>query len=132
MKFPNYYCYPAILTYEDGYEIAVTFPDLPGCTTSGQTEEEALRMAQEAMGGHLWCMEEDGDPIPEPTSLKDVALEENETVTLVSVYMPAIRLAETNKSVNRTVTLPAWLNAAAIERGINFSQLLQESIKRML
>ena len=132
MKFPNSDCYPAILTYEDGYEIAVTFPDLPGCTTSGQTEEEALRMAQEAMGGHLWCMEEDGDPIPEPTSLKDVALEENETVTLVSVYMPAIRLAETNKSVNRTVTLPAWLNAAAIERGINFSQLLQESIKRML
>ena len=132
MKFPNYQCYPAILTYEDGYEIAVTFPDLPGCTTSGQTEEEALRMAQEAMGGHIWCMEEDGDPIPEPTSLKDVALEENETVTLVSVYMPAIRLAETNKSVNRTVTLPAWLNAAAIERGINFSQLLQESIKRML
>lgn len=132
MKFPNYYCYPAVLTYKERYEIAVTFPDLPGCTTSGQTEEDALRMAQEALGGHLWCIEEDGDPIPEPTSLKDILLEGNETVTLVSVYMPAVRLAETNKSVNRTVTLPAWLNDAAMARGINFSQLLQESTKKML
>ena len=35
MKLQDKYVYPAIFTYEDGYEIAVTFPDLPGCTTSG-------------------------------------------------------------------------------------------------
>lgn len=132
MKLPNDYCYPAVLTYEDGYEIAVTFPDLPGCTTSGETEAQALDMAKEALGGHLWCLETEGEEIPAPSSLKDIVLKNNEQVTLVHVYMPSIRLAEVNKSVNRTVTLPAWLNAAAIERGINFSQVLQDSIKQML
>jgi len=51
---------------------------------------------------------------------------------LVDVYMPSIRNANANKSVNRTVTLPAWLNAAALERNINFSQVLQEALKQQI
>ena len=38
MKKNDRYAYPAILTYDEGYDIAVTFPDLPGCATSGETE----------------------------------------------------------------------------------------------
>lgn len=46
--------------------------------------------------------------------------------------MPAVRMAQNNKSVNRTVTLPAWLNAAALERNINFSQVLQDALKTQM
>ena len=46
--------------------------------------------------------------------------------------MPSIRMANVNKSVNRTVTLPAWLNAAALERGLNFSQILQDALKQQI
>lgn len=53
----------------------------------------------------------------------------NERVVLVDVYMPSIRMAQVNRSVNRTVTLPAWLNAAALERNANFSQILQDALK---
>ena len=49
MKKPDNYIYPAILTYEDGYDIAVTFPDLPGCATCGSDEEDAMKMAKEAL-----------------------------------------------------------------------------------
>ena len=122
------YLYPAVFTYEEGYEIAVTFPDFPGCTTSGADDAESLKMAKEALGGHIWGMEMDNDEIPEPTSLCDVELEENERAVLVDVFMPAIRLEKENKSVNRTVTLPAWLNAAALEKDINFSQVLQAAL----
>ena len=132
MKKPDVYVYPAVFTYEDGYEIAVTFPDLPGCATSGATESEALSMARDALGGHLWCMETDGDPIPSPALLHDVELEKNERAVLIDVYMPAVRLAQTNRSVNRTVTLPAWLNAAALEKGVNFSQTLQSALIEQL
>ena len=59
-------------------------------------------------------------------------LEDNERAVLVDVYMPSIRNANVNKSVNRTVTLPAWLNAAALERNINFSQVLQEALKQQI
>lgn len=42
--------------------------------------------------------------------------------------MPSVRNANINKSVNRTVTLPAWLNSVALEHNINFSQLLQDAL----
>ncbi len=41
-------------------------------------------------------------------------------------------MAQNNRPVNRTVTLPAWLNAAAMENGINFLQLLQDALKVQL
>lgn len=129
MKKPDRYVYPAVLTYEDGYEIAVTFPDLPGCATSGETDNEALMMAKEALGLHLWGMENDGDELPAPSSIRDIELEAGEIVALVEVYMPSIRLSQENRSVNRTVTLPAWLNAQAMERGVNFSQVLQDALR---
>lgn len=129
MKKPDRYVYPAVLTYEDGYEIAVTFPDLPGCATSGETDTEALMMAREALGLHLWSMENDGDELPSPSSIRDIELEAGEIVALVEVYMPSVRLSQENRSVNRTVTLPAWLNAQAMERGVNFSQVLQDALR---
>ena len=128
MKRKDRYVYPAIFTYEDGYEIAVTFPDLPGCATSGADEQESLMMARDALGGHIWCMENDGDDLPPPTRLRDILLEANEQAALIDVFMPSVRLSQENRSVNRTVTLPAWLNAAALQRGVNFSQALQVAL----
>jgi predicted RNase H-like HicB family nuclease len=129
MKKPDRYVYPAVLTYEDGYEIAVTFPGLRGCATSGETDTEALMMAKEALGLHLWGMENDGDELPAPSPIRDIELEAGEIVALVEVYMPSVRLSQENRSVNRTVTLPAWLNAQAMERGVNFSQVLQDALR---
>ena len=77
-------------------------------------------------------LEEDGEEIPAPTSLAKVTCEANERVVLIDVYMPSIRMAHVNRSVNRTVTLPAWLNAAAQEKNINFSQVLQDGLKQRL
>lgn len=101
MKKSDNYIFPAVLTYEDGYDIAVTFPDLPGCATSGIDKEDALKMAKEALRGHLWCMETDDDKIPMPSKIKDVKCDENEVVVLVEVHMPVIRLAHENRSFNR-------------------------------
>lgn len=125
------YFYPAVFTYEDGQEIAVDFPDLK-CATSGETEDDALLSARELLGCVLNGLEEDGEEIPVPTPLAKVKTEANERAVLVDVYMPSIRMAHINRSVNRTVTLPAWLNAAAMERSINFSQVLQDALKQQL
>ncbi len=125
------YFYPAVFTYEPGQEIAVVFPDLD-VATSGENEEDALLAARELLGCVMLGMEEDGEEIPQPTHLTDIKLEKNERSVLIDAYMPTIRMAQVNKSVNRTVTLPAWLNAAAMERGINFSQVLQDTLKKTL
>lgn len=125
------YFYPAVFTYEEGQEIAVVFPDLD-VATSGENDDDALLSARELLGCVMFGLEEDGEGIPEPTPLSAVALEPNERAVLVDVYMPAVRMAQNNKSVNRTVTLPAWLNAAALERNINFSQVLQDALKTQM
>ncbi len=131
MKKAERYFYPAVFTYEPGQEIAIDFPDL-GCATSGVNDDDALLSARELLGCVLYGMEEDGEDIPDPTPLSDVETRANEYTVLVDVYMPSIRQANINRSVNRTVTLPAWLNAAALERNINFSQVLQDALKAQL
>lgn len=125
------YFYPAVFSYEDGEEIAVVFPDLD-VATSGENDDDALLSARELLGCVMFGLEEDGEMIPAPTALSAVALEANERAVLVDVYMPSVRMAQNNKSVNRTVTLPAWLNAAALERNINFSQVLQDALKTQI
>ena len=131
MKKIDRYCYPAVFGYKPGEEISVTFPDL-GVATSGEDDQDALISARELLGITLYGMEEDKEQIPEPSRLADVHLEQDERAVLVDVYMPSVRAAGSNRSVNRTVTLPAWLNAAALEHGVNFSQLLQDAIKSQL
>ena len=128
MRKVDRYFYPAVFTYESGQEIAVVFPDL-NCATSGTNDDDALLSARKLLGCVLFGMEEDGKESPAPTPLSEVKMETNERVVLIDVYMPSIRQAQVNRSVNRTVTLPAWLNAAAIERNINFSQVLQDALK---
>lgn len=131
MKKVERYFYPAIFIYETGQEIAVVFPDLE-CATSGTDDNDAFLSARELLGCVLNGLEEDGEEIPAPTPLSEIQTKENERSVLIDVYMPSVRLAHVNRSVNRTVTLPAWLNAAALERNINFSQVLQEALKTQL
>lgn len=131
MKKVERYFYPAVFTYEPGREIAVDFPDLK-CATSGTNDDDALLSARELLGCVLNGLEEDGEEIPAPTPLAQVEIQPNERAVLVDVYMPSVRQAHISRSVNRTVTLPAWLNAAALERNINFSQVLQDALKSQL
>ena len=131
MKKPDRYFYPAVFTFEPGREIAVVFPDLD-CATSGENEDDALLSARECLGCVLHGLEEDGEEMPAHTPLTQIKTKENERAVLIDVFMPWIRLAQVNRSVNRTVTLPAWLNAATLEMGINFSQVLQDALKDKL
>ena len=131
MKKAERYMFPAVFTYEDGQEIAVVFPDLD-VATSGTDDNDALLSARELLGCARYGMEEDGEEIPTPTPLSNVNTAKNERAVLVDVYMPSVRMAKVNRSVNRTVTLPAWLNAAALERNINFSQVLQDALKSQM
>lgn len=56
-------------TETDRTDYGVTVPDLPGCVSAGDTLEQALANAGEAILGHLEVMVEDGKPVPEPNSM---------------------------------------------------------------
>lgn len=131
--YKDYFSYVAIFTYnEDG--ICIDFPDLPGCCPCADKDntEMALKNAKEALGLHIWGMEQDNEILPESTPITKLKLKSNQIPILIDVFMPSVRERMNNRSVNRTVTLPAWLNAAALERNINFSQVLQDALKQQL
>lgn len=116
----------------DGY--GVYFPDLSGCISFGSTFEEAQRSAAEALGLHLYGMEQDGDEIPAPSkALKiDPETAPGFLVSPVTVYPELVKHELDNKRVKTNVTLPAWLKNAAEEQGINYSRLLEAALMEYL
>ena len=83
------YSYIALFTYEeDG--ISIKFPDLPGYADKDNTDE-ALKNAKEALGLHLWGMEQDHEIIPEPSLITDLKFAANQTPVQIDVFMPPVR-----------------------------------------
>ena len=131
MKFSDYYCYPAVVTfYEDG-GTETYFPDLD-VYTCNDDDSNLVGYAKELLTLTMYGLEEDGEPIPKPTPLNKLKVGENEKSILVDVFMPPFRLKSKNKSVKKTLSIPAWMNEMAMEHDINFSQVLQEGLKREL
>lgn len=130
-EYKDKYVYPAIFYYADDV-ISVEFPDLPGCLTYGDTEEEALLMAREVLGLWMESVERDNEDVPKASSLLDIKLEDNQRAILIDVWMPLVRKAIMNKAIKKILTIPQWLDIKAREEDINFSQVLQEGLKREL
>ncbi len=127
MKRPDRYLYPAIFAFEeDG--IAVSFPDLPGCNTCGDTQEEAMSMAQDALRGHLAVAEDHGDPIPAPSDIRTLRTEANEVLAIVEAWMVPLR----ERTVRKNLTVPANLADAAERAGLNFSRVLTEALEERI
>ena len=128
--------YPACFFEEEsGY--SVIFPDL-NLATCGETIEEAMTMAVDCLAGRLWWLKKDKEPIPKPSSMdsidalsisKELEIEPSKYfVNMVSVDVEVYAKEYFDKSVRKTLTIPAWLNTAALEMDINFSQVLQEAL----
>ena len=64
--------YIALLHKDPKSDYGVSFPELPGCITAGRTLDEARAMAIEALALHLQGMIEDGNTIPDPSSLETI------------------------------------------------------------
>lgn len=75
IKFPELRHYPVVIDKDPESCYGVTVPDLPGCFSAGDTVEDALKQAREAIEFHIECLLLDGDPIPE---LKDIAFHQND------------------------------------------------------
>lgn len=127
------YSFVAVFTYEeDG--ISIEFPDLPGCCPCADKDdtEGAIRNAKEALGLHIWGMEQDEEVIPEPSSITDLTLEKNQLPMLVDIFMPPVRERVNSKFVKKTLSLPAWLAAKADEDGVNCSRIFQNALMEYL
>ena len=91
--------YPAILHEEGGYWIE--FPDLEGCQTYGETLEETMELAQEALGLYLVSLIENKQEIPAPSNIADLTADEGQ-LTYISTDIDKYR-RDTRACIERTV-----------------------------
>ncbi|MED0673838.1 type II toxin-antitoxin system HicB family antitoxin [Aneurinibacillus aneurinilyticus] len=131
MNKKDWYRYPAIFEYDDD-GISISFPDLPGCLSCGDTEEEAVKMAKEALALHLYGLEQDKEDIPSPSHFQDIKPAPKQAIILVEVFMPPFRSNIENKAVKKTLTIPKWLDDLAQEHKVNYSHILQDALKEHL
>jgi predicted RNase H-like HicB family nuclease len=124
--------YIAYLHKDRKSDFGVSFPDFPGCVTAGKTLEEARRMAAEALALHIQGMAEDGETIPEPSTIDDVANDpamKGAVAFLVSVGLEkTVRVNITaresqieaidQKAAEAGMTRSAYMVQAAVRRGL--------------
>lgn len=122
------YVYPAIFSPSEDGGFTVSFPDVSGCYTEGDTLAEAIEQAKDALCLMLYDLEEREEAIPVPTSINDVTTEKNDIVSLVACDTLEYRKFFDKKAVKKTLTIPNWLNTMAERADINFSAALQEAL----
>jgi predicted RNase H-like HicB family nuclease len=123
--------YLAVFERDENPGFSVYFPDVPGCISCGDDFDHALKMAQEALGLHIYGLEKDGEELPAKTD-EIPELDKRDLVVPVSVYPDLIKAELDNRRVKTTITLPLWLKTVAEREGINYSRLLETSIKDTL
>ncbi|GAB6485436.1 pilus assembly protein HicB [Bacillus cereus] len=117
----------------------VSFPDVKGCHSQGETLQEAILNAKGALGSVLYTLELYKKEINEPTPLESLIIgkeyhedESKKVLMQIEVHMPLYREAINNKSIKKTLTIPKWLNELALKEDINFSQVLQDTLREKL
>lgn len=122
------YVYPAIFTPSEDGGFLVTFPDLDSCYTDGEDTKNAFINAEDVLNLVLWNMEESKKDIPSPSSPKAVSCDENSFVSLVSADTLVYRKLHDTKAVKKTLSIPRWLDTMALEKNVNFSNVLQNAL----
>jgi predicted RNase H-like HicB family nuclease len=114
-------------------DYGVSFPDFPGVVTAGTDLDDARAMAEEALAFHIDGLIEDGEAIPEASSLEEVMSDRSNkgaVAILVAVKTAAV------KSVRVNVTLPedvlAQIDSFANEKGLSRSGFLAQAAKKAI
>lgn len=125
------YAFPAVFTPEDNGQFSIYFPDLEGCYTCGDSMQDGILMAQDILAYTLYDeYEKKSIPVPVPSTIADIRLSGGEFINFIACDTIAYAMRHSNRAVKKTLTIPEWLDFAASERGLNFSQVLQEALKK--
>lgn len=115
--------YPATIEKIDN-QYWLEFPDLDGCQTWGDTIEEVLSNAVEALEGYILSKLENDLTIKSPSDIKDIVVSNEVTKTYIYCDIDI----KSTKPIKKTLTIPEWVNKIGIDNNINFSQTLTDAI----
>lgn len=120
--------YPALFHKAEEGGFWVSFPDLPECLTQGDDMAQAYEMAVDALGLALICREREQQPLPSSSDPTTITPEVDSFLVVIEFDMLAYKKRTNSRAVKKTLSIPEWLNEAAMAMDINFSQVLQEAL----
>ncbi len=127
--------YIAFIHKDPDSAYGVSFPDVPGCISAGDTIDEAVRNAVEALSGHIRLLEADGDAIPVPRDfdaiMADPELEEDREGAMTTI-IPLVRDRGSTARINVSFDLGLLeaIDAAARARKQTRSAFLASAARR--
>lgn len=125
--------YIGLIHKEAESDYGVSFPDFPGVVTGGSSLDEARALAEEALAFHVEGLIEDGEAIPEPTSLEDVM---NDPDHRDGVAILVALRTDTRKTVRVNITLPedtlAEIDRFATAHGYTRSGFLTQAARKAM
>ena len=138
--------YPAIFCKESN-QYSVFFPGFDGATC-GDTKEDAYRMAIDWLGINLMDYYLEGKGLPKSIEIEKIEIKnyldfaeteeekkellKNSFVTLIGFDLIQYVKDTQKTTVRKNVSIPSWLNELGKNYNLNFSNLLQEAIKKEL
>lgn len=125
--------YIGLIHKEAASDFGVSFPDFPGVATAGTSLDDARAMAEEALALHVEGLIEDGEAIPEPSTLDEVMADpDNKDAVAILVGVKTVA----PKCVRVNVTLPEdildRIDKYANQEGLTRSAFLARAAKREL
>lgn len=123
--------YPCIVRYEDSTYYA-DFPDFDACFTDADSLGELFVNTKEVLNGVIFTMLDNGLALPKTSDSKNINLKKGEFVLLVEAPIASIEERLNKKSIKKTLSIPKWLNDVGMKENVNFSQILQDALKREL
>lgn len=126
--------YVALLHHEtDTYGVSI--PDFPGCISAGDSVDDALRQAAEALAFHVAGLEEDGTPIPEPRTLEAIQAAADDWIEWDGAIVALVPLLPPPEIYQRvSLKLPkrllAEIDAVSRDRSSFLEQAVRESLHR--
>jgi predicted RNase H-like HicB family nuclease len=126
--------YIALLEHDAEHGVyGVTFPDFPGCTSVGDDLDDARRMAEEALEGHIEVMTESGEALPEPSTLAQIMADpENAGAVAVLIPAPAVESKTVRVNVTFDEKVLRRIDAYAEARGFTRSGFLARAASRVI
>ena len=131
--------YPAIITHEDAL-FYIGFPDIEenigDCfyVTYGDNFNDAIKMGKEYLILKLEDHENNNKSFPKASSIIDLKnkLKNNQEIVYITINYEYEKSLIKLAYVKKTLTIPSYLDILAKNKNINFSQVLQNALKKEL
>lgn len=125
---PNY-IYPVVVE-ETPTGVSMYFPDFPGTAVTAPSVVVGIKDAKVMLIHRIEELNGNNEPVPVPSEIGSIQLEEpTDRIIYVEVFVIP---PDDDETVTKNCTMPKWLRDAGNEAGLNFSQLLQQSVREAL